>query len=554
MLIKQGDERPKVSKRVSKMMIAMKRLSQNRHGTFEYRWAVPEELRGSIGRREVRVSLRTKDHAEAIRLLPLKRSEIEAKYRGALPVEGVTISTSEARTLANRWLLSVLGKDEERRRARNYAAEFDSKEANPYDAELDLFLDQAREGDLRGAYGTVDAILRSEQLALPKGSVSYRRLAHAVLMAHISLLKEQSKRVLGGIPAQTVESDSPSVSPMANKKALRLSKLLSQWIAERKPKARTILEWKTCVARFISLNGDQPLPLITKAHIVSFKDLLVSKRLAPATVEKQLNAVKSLLSYAFKNDLVATNVAAGVGVLRSDKNEEKRYPFSSEHLRAIFSHPVFHGEPPTRGKEARWPEMFWLPILGLFTGARVAEIARLRKEDVGTEEGVSYVFINNRDEGKSIKNEASRRKVPLHREIARLGFVKYVASLNKGSQVFPSLDLASLKPEDNFSEWFNDKLLREVGVRGPKTKPVVKGKRTPEKLVFHSFRHTFKDAIRAAGIEEAVGDALQGHTSQSVSRNYGRGYPLRVLKREVDKVRYERLDLSRLTPVLKASG
>jgi len=39
--------------------------------------------------------------------------------------------------------------------------------------------------------------------------------------------------------------------------------------------------------------------------------------------------------------------------------------------------------------------------------------------------------------------------------------------------------------------------------------------------VFHSFRHTFKDALRNSGVDEALSDALTGHSSSSVGRHYG---------------------------------
>jgi integrase len=40
--------------------------------------------------------------------------------------------------------------------------------------------------------------------------------------------------------------------------------------------------------------------------------------------------------------------------------------------------------------------------------------------------------------------------------------------------------------------------------------------------VFHSFRHGFKDALRAAGVSEDVNDALTGHAGgSSVARGYG---------------------------------
>jgi integrase len=57
--------------------------------------------------------------------------------------------------------------------------------------------------------------------------------------------------------------------------------------------------------------------------------------------------------------------------------------------------------------------------------------------------------------------------------------------------------------------------------------------------VFHSFRHSFKDACRAAGLGEEVHDALTGHRSNGgVGRSYGNGVALDRLAREIERVVY----------------
>jgi integrase len=69
--------------------------------------------------------------------------------------------------------------------------------------------------------------------------------------------------------------------------------------------------------------------------------------------------------------------------------------------------------------------------------------------------------------------------------------------------------------------------------------------------VFHSFRHGFKDALRAAGESEDINDALTGHSGTTVGQQYGakqmmRRFGLARLADAVAKVRYPDLDLTRL--------
>ena len=58
------------------------------------------------------------------------------------------------------------------------------------------------------------------------------------------------------------------------------------------------------------------------------------------------------------------------------------------------------------------------------------------------------------------------------------------------------------------------------------------------RYVVHSFRHGFKDRLRAAGVPEDVQRALMGHSDGSVASGYGSGFPLSVLREAVSKVTY----------------
>jgi hypothetical protein len=78
---------------------------------------------------------------------------------------------------------------------------------------------------------------------------------------------------------------------------------------------------------------------------------------------------------------------------------------------------------------------------------------------------------------------------------------------------------------------------------------------TDDSKVFHSFRHTFKDALRTAGVPEDLNDALAGQKNSSVGRSYGakqksgakdivRRFGMSRLRDAVYGVKYEGLKLS----------
>ena len=91
-------------------------------------------------------------------------------------------------------------------------------------------------------------------------------------------------------------------------------------------------------------------------------------------------------------------------------------------------------------------------------------------------------------------------------------------------------------PNQSFSQLF-ERILARAGIE--------KIDALGHKLIAHSFRHTFKDACRAEGIENVISDALQGHSSGTVSGTYGTGYPLPVLAAAMAKVQYPGLALKR---------
>jgi integrase len=185
----------------------------------------------------------------------------------------------------------------------------------------------------------------------------------------------------------------------------------------------------------------------------------------------------------------------------SDK--EKRQPFDSNALQRIFGSRIYtDGFRPEGGAG---DAAFWLPLLALYTGARLEEPGQLHPDDVYVEssesgaDGVASAWvlrITDEGEGQRLKNSGSRRRVPLHPELLRLGFVEFAQSRRVGSLIFHELreDVAG-RETGNYSKWFGRWLRKERCV-------------TDTRMTFHSFRHGFKDLCRDVGIDEPVHDAL----------------------------------------------
>jgi integrase len=297
-----------------------------------------------------------------------------------------------------------------------------------------------------------------------------------------------------------------------------LSILFERYYAERKLPAKTKLEWDGVLKRFTTAIGaDVPVRAITAGHVRSFKAALFAttgrtgKTLSGATVKKALGALGSVLSWAKREGYLVANPSEGIttAVAKGDF-EERRLPYDADDLKKLFSHDA------VEARKARAAD-YWLPLLALYTGARLEELGQLRNSDVRREDAV---------DGKRIKTRSSRRRIPIHPQLVGAGFLTFVDKQRAGGheRLFPELKATRLGSLTAAWSKYWGRHARGLGI-------------TDERKTFHSFRHGFKDAARAVMPEEHH-DAITGHSNGSVGRGYGLGVPLKVLAESMAKVRY----------------
>jgi integrase len=308
-------------------------------------------------------------------------------------------------------------------------------------------------------------------------------------------------------------------------------------------KKSTQLEFARGIDRFIELHGDLDVVQINRGHVREFRDAaqlvpirrsgkllkatlpqLVeysrahrdAPRIKAATVNKWLNCLGAVLNWSRKNGLIPDEVqwSDPVSGMRLTEERSNRQPWEPEELSLLFGSPIYlQGERPLGGKgEAA----YWLPLLALFSGARLNELAPICADDVKLDpaSGVNFVtVIEDEEAGRSVKTESSVRAVPIHPELVRIGFLEFAEHVRQSgghsARLFPKLTPG---PKggfgEAFSKWFG-RYKRDLGIHNPSS-------------VFHSFRHGFKDALRAAGVNEDVNDALTGHSGGNpIARGYG---------------------------------
>jgi integrase len=178
---------------------------------------------------------------------------------------------------------------------------------------------------------------------------------------------------------------------------------------------------------------------------------------------------------------------------------------------------------------------------------RRGEIAQLNVADVQEVDGVTVMLVRPGLEGQRVKTKASRRMLPVHPELKRMGLLAFVADQRRAGrkQLFPGEEPNSNGQwGDGFSDWFT-RLLSAREVRG-------------QRLGMHSFRHNFEDRLRAAGLRGGdIGKALAGRARQGGSDSgdtYGSGYAANQLAEALSLITYPDLDLSHLCTGEKPIG
>jgi integrase len=183
----------------------------------------------------------------------------------------------------------------------------------------------------------------------------------------------------------------------------------------------------------------------------------------------------------------------------ANRSKVDRGPFSKQELACIFA--------PEHTDLIDKPHHYWVPILALFTGMRLNEIAQLYVDDVNHHAGVDYVIVSEFYPGQKLKTANAPRHIPLHPTLIELGFLDYVKQVEKMGfeHLFPGLDWEeNSSPGHAVGKWFNQTHLRKTcGIQDA-------GR------VFHSFRHTFATTCHRAAMAPLTLTALMGHTPGAV--------------------------------------
>jgi integrase len=308
------------------------------------------------------------------------------------------------------------------------------------------------------------------------------------------------------------------------------------WDASKTRRPDTVRAATRALNLFEEATGNPDIQQITRAQGADFRAWLRAQPTSDKTACDRFDYVKGLLNYAARDlDLIPKNPWTGLRIEYA--TEKPGRPWSDEEIRALCALPLFTRFELPKAKMAGKQAAYWVPILGLFTGARISELVQLSLTDFDTVDGVPLLRIVPEPEGQTLKSQAARRLMPLHSQVIQLGFLDYVQSIKDAGQarLFPDVPWREEKPGGLFSAWF----------------AALKGKVNRDRPLprFHDFRHTVRTKLTEALVAEPTIDALVGHaiSGSTGAKVYTHRSP-RALKTAIDKLAYPGLVLPRVFP------
>lgn len=465
-------------------------IAQDRHGVYHFRARVPEAVREHFnGKAEIKRTLRTDSRREALKA------------------------------------------------ARAYRVELDRL--------FDKLMDKAKKTKpvvLQQDYTTIFhplTGLKLQEIDFPNDPDREQAEAEKVRAE----LRQDVQTLLRDNPALITPklADTPPPGPMLShviQEYLNARDKLGDWTP------RTKIQTEATLRDFLEIMGEKPVTDISRQDISAFVDKFgrlpanrnkkaqykgkpIAKVLNmpnieainPTTVKNNLGRITALFKWLRVNQIISTNPTENITAIlpkqaRKKNKIEAREPFTANELKALFRSEEF--------ARPKHPYQYWVPLIALYSGARLEELCKLKLSDFDTASGVHYFRIDE------TKTEAGKRNIPVHCKLIELGLLEYIDDLRKArkERLFDEL-----KP-NKFGEygpdagkWFS-RFKKRHGI-------------TSEKKVFHSFRHTVANFYKQTFDNSELRDALLGHEDKVAHGTYGTRYTPEAQKPYVDKLEYD---------------
>jgi integrase len=478
-------------------------LHRSRSGTLHFRIAIPPDLRHHFASREIYRSLRTASVREAV---PAAQALSQAAKRAFQQLRKSDMSEHKKTAsgpYGEDW--GSFGGTDSPQDEKSFGGVDSHQDGGRLGSRLDLIteihLDEFMRPKLR---------LISEPGDTPEDRIN----------AQVEFFQSVGVAGAGG----------PLTPSQAPKKAsLLFSELVQDYRRDRLAKGRWLAssekEYMPIYQLLIEIVGDLPLNAIDDdvalTYVETLKKLPANMNKIPAykgksieeiialnpppratrTINKSIERISSLFKFATSKPKYELSYNPFSGQSLDESDGQHREPFTFGELVQLFSAEEH------ANRKYKTAYSYWLPLMGMLTGARLNELCQLYLSDFEIVDGVHCISIQDEEEGQRVKNKSAKRIVPVHDKLIEAGLIRYVDRLRAEGEerLFPTLTCHEKGGYGAIpSKWFS-KFKERCGILEKQTK------------VFHSFRHTFISSLLDDDVPETAIAPIVGHEGKLVT-------------------------------------
>jgi integrase len=462
-------------------------------GIYWFRKRVPDRLRDSVGRTEIKFSLRTRDPQVArLRNLDamLRLERVWAGDVALLGADGVPVAFYECKGLAAEAPAGIS------------AAKPDVATAEKDVGAPDIY------AELRTALRPAgrDTVIRPTgvRAARPESIVSSSELASSEIASSETAFSghASSGPPVSGCGSST-HDPAGSAADIAGRASMR--GLFESYTAEAELSPATVKRWKPVIEAFVAHLGHDDAGRVARADVVRWKDSLLAAAISNITVrDVYVGAVRATLQYGADQRGLPDNPAAGVKVRVKKKLRERDQGFDHDEALKILA--ATRRPPSANISEEMAMARRWVPWLCAYSGGRVNEYTPLSGRDILVRKGIVMMRI------RAETNKTRRsRMVPVQ------GFLTFVAQRDGKPLFFGEEKLldAKFSIHKTRAEGLGDWARGVAGIAAYEVAPN------------HGWRHHFKTECRRIKMDREVRFYLQGHAFKIDGEEYGY-FPLDV--------------------------
>jgi integrase len=200
---------------------------------------------------------------------------------------------------------------------------------------------------------------------------------------------------------------------------------------------------RACKSFVAALGPDVRIDAIDRPMASGWTNMLLKSHRSKRYVANMVSHLAQVFDKWVRDGEVTDNCVRGLVVMKAAEKEARRdegfswEPFEEADLKKMFD--------PANLVRPRKEHIRWGVLIGLYTGARLGEVAQIFLRDFEAIDDKLFVRITNDKDGQRVKTKNSKRLVPIHPDLVRLGLWDRVSRLRQSGEerLFPTMRIDS---------------------------------------------------------------------------------------------------------------